>query len=131
MPDIKQAAAMLRIAQRDLAALQGMADTAVFADEIFGFHAQQAIEKCLKAWMCALGLNYPFSHHINRLLVLLRDAGADVEDLWWSDEFTLFAHQARYEEGHIEADAPLNRQHINAQISQLLARVNAIVSDLP
>jgi HEPN domain-containing protein len=131
MPDIKQAAAMLRIAQRDLAALQGMADAAVFADEIFGFHAQQAIEKCLKAWMCALGLNYPFSHHINRLLVLLRDAGADVEDLWWSDEFTLFAHQARYEEGHIEADAPLNRQHINAQISQLLARVNAIVSDLP
>lgn len=131
MPDIKQAAAMLRIAQRDLAALQGMADAAVFADEIFGFHAQQAIEKCLKAWMCALGLNYPFSHHINRLLVLLRDAGADVEDLWWSDEFTLFAHQARYEEGHVEADAPLNRQHINAQISQLLARVNAIVSDLP
>ena len=131
MPDIKQAAAMLRIAQRDLAALQGMADTAVFADEIFGFHAQQAIVKCLKAWMCALGLNYPFSHHINRLLVLLRDAGADVEDLWWSDEFTLFAHQARYEEGHVEADAPLNRQHINAQISQLLARVNAIVSDLP
>jgi HEPN domain-containing protein len=54
MPDIKQAAAMLRIAQRDLAALQGMADAAVFADEIFGFHAQQAIEKCLKAWMCAL-----------------------------------------------------------------------------
>ena len=131
MPDIKQAAAMLRIAQRDLAALYGMADAAVFADEIFGFHAQQAIEKCLKAWMCALGLNYPFSHHINRLLVLLRDAGADVEDLWWSDEFTLFAHQARYEEGHVEADAPLNRQHINAQISQLLARVNAIVSDLP
>lgn len=84
-----------------------------------------------EGWMCALGLNYPFSHHINRLLVLLRDAGADVEDLWWSDEFTLFAHQARYEEGHIEADAPLNRQHINAQISQLLARVNAIVSDLP
>ncbi len=49
MPDIKQAAAMLRIAQRDLAALYGMADAAVFADEIFGFHAQQAIEKCLKA----------------------------------------------------------------------------------
>ena len=51
MPDIKQAAAMLRIAQRDLAALQGMADAAVFADEIFGFHAQQAIEKCV-CWCC-------------------------------------------------------------------------------
>ncbi|MDP2370636.1 MAG: HEPN domain-containing protein [Rhodoferax sp.] len=122
---------MLRIAHRDLAALQGMADSAVFADEIFGFHAQQAIEKCLKAWMCALGLSYPFTHHINRLLVLLRDAGADVEELWWTDEFTLFAHQARYEEGHMEADAPLERQTISTQISQLLSRVESTVSALP
>jgi HEPN domain-containing protein len=100
MADIKQAAAMLRIAHRDLAALRGMADVAVFADEIFGFHAQQAIEKSLKAWMCALGLSYPF------------------------------AHQARYEEGHIETDAPLERQTICTQISQLLSRVEAIVTAL-
>lgn len=130
MPDIKQAAAMLRIAHRDLAALRGMSDSAVFADEIFGFHAQQAIEKCLKAWMCALGLSYPFTHQINRLLVLLRDAGADVEALWWADEFTLFAHQARYEEGHIEADVPLERPTICTQISQLLLRVETIVAAL-
>lgn len=45
MRDIKQAHAMLRMAHKDFAALIGMArDVAAFADEIFGFHAQQAGE---------------------------------------------------------------------------------------
>jgi HEPN domain-containing protein len=48
-------------------------------------------KKSLKAWMCALGLTYPFTHHINRLLVLLQDAGAEVEAFWWTDEFALYA----------------------------------------
>lgn len=107
MTDIKQAEAMMRMAQRDMTALRGMLDATVFADEIFGFHVQQAIEKSLKAWMCALGLTYPFTHHINRLLVLLGDAGASVETFWWADEFTVYAHQTRYGEGHLEVDAPL------------------------
>jgi HEPN domain-containing protein len=66
MSDIKQAGAMLRMANRDLTALRGMGDASVFADEIFGFHAQQTVEKSLKAWMCALGLNYPFTHRTRR-----------------------------------------------------------------
>ena len=49
MTDIKQADAMMRMAHRDMVALHGMRDAAVFADEIFGFHVQQAIEKSLKA----------------------------------------------------------------------------------
>ncbi len=92
MTDIKQADAMMRMARRDMTALRGMGDTAIFADEIFGFHVQQAVEKALKAWMCALGLTYPFTHRINRLLMLLRDGGADVETFWWTDEFTIYAH---------------------------------------
>jgi HEPN domain-containing protein len=30
-----------------------MADSPLFADEIFGFHTQQAVEKALKAWLSA------------------------------------------------------------------------------
>ena len=112
MTDIKQADAMMRMAHRDVTALHGMHDAVVFADEIFGFHVQQAVEKSLKAWMCALGLTYPFTHHINRLLVLLQDAGAEVEAFWWTDEFTLYAQQARYEEGFSEADEALNRRDV-------------------
>ena len=70
MSDIKQAQAMLRMAHRDLNALRGMQNAEVFADEIFGFHVQQAVEKSLKAWMCTVGITYPFTHQISRLLVL-------------------------------------------------------------
>lgn len=36
---------LFMLAQHDLAALRAMHDPAVFAEEIFGFHAQQAVEK--------------------------------------------------------------------------------------
>ncbi len=125
MSDTKQADAMLRMAHRDLKALTGMQDTEVFADEIFGFHVQQAVEKSLKAWMCAIGLTYPFTHQINRLLVVLRDAGAVVDDFWWLDEFTIYAHQARYEEGHLAADAPLERDHLTQSVAVLLRQIES------
>jgi len=128
MPDIKQAQAMLRMAQRDLKALTGMHDAAVFADEIFGFHVQQAVEKSLKAWMCGIGIAYPFTHQIDRLLVLLRDAGADVDAYWWLDEFTIYAHQARYEEGHVAADAPLDRESLMQAVAALVSQVELNIS---
>ena len=49
MSDLKQARVLLRAEERDISALHGMADAVVFADEIFGFHVQQAAEKLLKA----------------------------------------------------------------------------------
>ena len=48
MTDIKQADAMMRMAHRDVTALHGMHDAVVFADEIFGFHVQQAVKKVSK-----------------------------------------------------------------------------------
>lgn len=119
-PDFKQAQAFMRVAHRDVTALAGMLDKAVFADEIFGFHAQQTIEKSLKAWLCAVGQTYPFSHDLNRLLVMLQSVGADVEALWWADEFTVFAQQARYEDSHLDSDAPLDRPSILKQLGSLM-----------
>ncbi|MCL5271298.1 MAG: hypothetical protein M1457_12290 [bacterium] len=43
-----EARQLLAAAAKDRRALGGMADAAVFADEVFGFHAQQAAEKGLK-----------------------------------------------------------------------------------
>ncbi len=72
MSDLKQARVLLTAAERDISALRGMADAAVFADEIFGFHAQQAAEKLLKAWLALLGETYPTTHDLDRLLAMLR-----------------------------------------------------------
>ena len=49
MSDRDQAIDLLRVAERDLRALRSMLDTQAFADQVFGFLAQQALEKSLKA----------------------------------------------------------------------------------
>jgi HEPN domain-containing protein len=128
-PDFKQAQAFMRVARRDLTALAGMLDKLIFADEIFGFHAQQAVEKCLKAWLCAVGQTYPLTHDLSRLLVLLQGSGADVAALWWADEFTVYAQQARYEDGYMDADAPLDRSSILKRVEDLLLLADAAVAN--
>ena len=96
MSDRKQAYLLLAAAERDLTALRGMRDATVFADEIFGFHVQQAVEKLLKAWLALLGETYPTTHNLARLLALLNTH--DAEALRFNElvEFTPYAVQFRY-----------------------------------
>jgi hypothetical protein len=60
MSDLDHARSLLEMAKGDLNALRGMTSPALalipelFSDEVFGFHAQQAVEKCLKAWIASL-----------------------------------------------------------------------------
>lgn len=51
MSDQEHAESILEAARRDLRALRAMDDAVAFPDEIVGFHAQQAVEKALKAWL--------------------------------------------------------------------------------
>jgi HEPN domain-containing protein len=79
MSDREYARVMLEVALRDLRALRGMLDAHTFANEIFGFHAQQAVEKALKAWLNLLGVDYPRIHDLEELLGLLAQHGATVD----------------------------------------------------
>lgn len=108
MSDRKQARVLLTAAERDISALRGMADAAVFADEIFGFHVQQAAEKLLKAWLALLGEIYPTTHDLARLLAMLsaREVGATCFNELV--EYTPFAVQFRYGPGDLGA-SPLDR----------------------
>ena len=75
----EESARMMELARRDLRAAQGMAgDTVAFTDEIFGFHAQQAVEKACKAWICGLGVVYPKTHDLDLLFHLLSESGVRV-----------------------------------------------------
>ena len=96
MADLEQAHAMLRMAHKDFNALVGMGENALFADEIFGFHVQQAAEKALKAWLCTCGGGtYPSTHELARLLTLLENHGAEVEAFWPLVEYTMFEAQGQ------------------------------------
>jgi HEPN domain-containing protein len=53
---------MLDMAAADVQAIRNMSDPGRFADSIFGFHCQQAVEKLLKAWLSLLGVAFPRTH---------------------------------------------------------------------
>ncbi|MDX1251336.1 MAG: HEPN domain-containing protein [Gammaproteobacteria bacterium] len=126
MRDLEHAKAMLTAAQKDLRALTGMQDSNVFADEIFGFHGQQAVEKALKAWMSALGLIYPRTHDVGRLLTLLENRGEDVTPYWPLAAYNMFVAQARYE-GMESSDEPLDRHVMIEEVNTLVRHVERIV----
>jgi len=130
MDAYERARSLLVMARKDFDALRGMVGNPLFADEVFGFHAQQAIEKSLKAWLSIRSVDYPLTHDLSRLLDLLEGAKVDVAPYWSLVEFTVFAVQARYEAGLLEADAPIDRLAAIARVEQLLAAVEVGVTSL-
>jgi HEPN domain-containing protein len=50
---------LLILARQDLRAAELLCDQPDVGDGIVGFHAQQAVEKLLKAWLASLGIAYP------------------------------------------------------------------------
>jgi len=65
----------LRKATQDEAALVNLAADATIADEIVGFHAQQAVEKLLKAVLVFDGVRVRRTHDLAELSDLLTDHG--------------------------------------------------------
>lgn len=129
MSDRKQARVLLTAAERDISALHGMADPDVFADEIFGFHVQQAAEKILKAWLALLGEVYPTTHDLTRLLAILNEC--DVEATRFNElvEYTPFAVQFRYAPGDLSAQ-PLDRDTSIERVEELLKEVRRRADDM-
>lgn len=73
-----------------------MKDAKIFADEIFGFHVQQAAEKLFKAWIALLGETYPPTHDLARLVEIVKAKEAAVTEFNDLVEYTSFAVQFRY-----------------------------------
>lgn len=118
MSDHKQARELLEA--RDLSALRGMGDADI--GEIFGFHAQQAVEKLFKAWLALLGETYPTTHSLVRLLEKLRrrdDSASRFDELV---EYAPYAVQFRYA-GADQALMPLDRGEVVRRVEALLERV--------
>ena len=73
-----------------------MGDSDVFADQVFGFHIQQAAEKLLKAWLALLGEVYPLTHDLEVLLDRLQEREVSVDHLRPLVEYTDYARNIRY-----------------------------------
>ncbi len=122
MSDLEQARELVGAAERDISALRGMDDAAVFADEIFGFHVQQAAEKLFKAWLASQGETYPLSHDLAALLDILSAGGADVARFDGLVDYTRYAVRLRYA-GTDPGACPLDRPEAVERVEALLATV--------
>ena len=99
-----------------------MGDTVVFADEIFGFHVQQAAEKLFKTWLALSGVTYPAIHDLRRLLEMLEARQPDAARFDALIEYAPYAVQLRYSARDVQAEA-LDRGSALAQVEALLKTV--------
>jgi HEPN domain-containing protein len=123
--DKDHARQLLDMANKDHSALSHMVDSANFSDEVFGFHAQQTIEKALKAWIAVQGLVYPKSHDVSALVKILRDDGEDLSKFPDLEDYTVFAVQYRYEAYDSEDD--IDRGEAIEKTRTFLAHVQGIL----
>jgi len=105
-----------------------MEDTVVFAEEVFGFHAQQAIEKALKARLSLAGIEYPKTHDISLLLSILAKCGVITEDYTDLLEFNPYAVQLRYE-AFDEIGKPLDRAAVIRRVTEVVESTQQIINN--
>jgi HEPN domain-containing protein len=111
------------MARKDLQAMRALCDPEVADVETFGFHAQQAVEKTLKAWLDLRGQVYPRIHDLDELLRLLRQHGASVPQEFANlDVLTDFGVAFRYE-AYEDSEEPFDRAEIIATVQRLLQHV--------
>jgi len=89
---------LLLVAQGDLEAARALEQSRVSRKENILFHVQQALEKALKAVICAHELDVPLSHDLHELAQAFpgREQIPRVETIY---DLTQFATIRRYEEG--------------------------------
>ena len=129
MNDIDLARLMQTKAKQDLSALRGMMDKTIFAEEIFGFHAQQAVEKSLKAWLALIGVNFPLIHDLEELFALLKDQGQAVPDIFQSlVDLTDFSVQFRYD-SYIDFEDELDRDEVIQKVQNFVDHVERLLNN--
>lgn len=71
---------LFSLANDDLVAARALNEAAGVSGAIVGFHAQQAVEKSLKAVLALRGVEFPFTHDLEGLVELCLASGAVIPD---------------------------------------------------
>lgn len=81
----------------DEAAARALLGTTGVSDAIVGFHAQQAVEKALKAVLAARAVDFPFSHDLGLLMALCEREGIPISpELAGADRLSPYGARLRY-----------------------------------
>ena len=107
-----------RKASEDAVAPRELEDNPEIADSILGFHAQQAIEKWLKAALAKNDIAFEYTHDLRHLIGLVETAGLSFPvDTPAVVMFTEFAVPLRYED-LLDAE-PLDRRAAVELVSEV------------
>jgi HEPN domain-containing protein len=98
-------------------------------DESIGFHAQQAVEKWLKAVVASRGEDFEYTHDLRRLMALARiDIAADAPfDISMAVALTEYAVPLRYED-LLDAE-PLDRQATATLLNEVEAWAENVLAE--
>jgi HEPN domain-containing protein len=92
---------LLGLARDDEFAARSLLSVAGVSDSILGFHAQQAVEKALKAALSSQGVAFPYTHDLAGLLELCEGSGLEVPpSLEGVDHLAPYGVHMRYGTGH-------------------------------
>jgi len=130
MPNPARIKLLLKKAAQDEYILDMLVEDHEAPAEIFGFHAQQAAEKLLKASLAAREIIYPQTHRLAELMDLIRSHGVDLPETFEELRYlTPFAVEFRYEVLPEEQEAPLDKSKVNRMIKELRLWVESVVNE--
>ena len=113
MPARKHAELLLRKAAQDEFTLDKLISDPDAPDEVIGFHAQQAVEKMLKAVLALRSVRYRRTHDLVELIDALRDNGIvfpnELEEVRLLGPF---ATEYRYDDLPCDGAPPVDREWI-------------------
>jgi hypothetical protein len=124
MTSADQARLLAAKSDEDIHVLTVLRDDQGTSDTVRGFHAQQAVEKLLKALLAFYGIQFPYSHRLLELADLLADAShpvtAEIEPLL---DLTPYAVEFRYAVLANAAEPSLDRAGILRLVTKLRGNV--------
>jgi HEPN domain-containing protein len=130
MPHQRHIELLLTKAAQDEYVLDKLLPDADAPVEAFGFHAQQAAEKLLKAIIVAAGSEYGLTHQLADLMDAAREAGADVPSAFDDLRYlTPFAVQFRYDVFPDEPEEPVDKAHTRQLVRDLRTWAEAFVHE--
>lgn len=129
MPQRKQVALLLAKATQDEYVLDKLLNDDNAPIEIYGFHAQQAAEKLLKALLAHFDISYPLTHQLTELMDLASEKGIklypEMEDIRY---LTPFAVEFRYDVLPGESEESVDKCAVRESIVKLRAWIDNLTS---
>lgn len=114
--------ALLARAEDDLYVVRHLRTDADAPRWVLGFHAQQAVEKALKAVLSGAGQAFPRTHNLVMLVELLRGAGIGLPpDADAFGNLTPYGVVLRYEEMLVDAPPPADPAEFEAVVTRTLS----------